>query len=348
MTSKTITVVGAGITGLWQALLLARAGHNVKLGEASTAPFTNSASILAGAMLAPFCESETAEPVVHELGVKALPIWLENFPQAVRKGSLVVANARDRSELMRFSRLTKGHTQVDAAGVAALEPSFSDRFASGLFFADEAHMAPETAMQGLLSAALDAGAEVEFGSLWDRDSAEVDADETALIIDCRGMAARDVLPSLRGVRGERIIVRSRDVQLSRPVRLLHPRHPLYIVPWLDNDAGIARDLHEHRYMIGSTLLESEDTSAMTVRSALEILGMAYALHPSFGEAEILDMAAGVRPAFPDNIPKIVVRGRHIMVNGMYRHGFLVAPVMAQMVADYLASGTVRDDVFVVE
>ena len=45
----------------------------------------------------------------------------------------------------------------------------------------------------------------------------------------------------------------------------------------------------------------------------------------FGEAEIVELGAGVRPAFADNVPKIVVRGSTIHVNGLYRHGFLMAP-----------------------
>ena len=73
-------------------------------------------------------------------------------------------------------------------------------------------------------------------------------------IDCRGLAARDALPSLRGVRGERILIRSRDVHFSRPIRLLHPRHPLYVVPWAD---GV--------HMVGATVIESEDPSPMTVQ-----------------------------------------------------------------------------------
>jgi glycine oxidase len=123
----------------------------------------------------------------------------------------------------------------------------------------------------------------------------------------------------------------------RPVRLLHPRHPLYVVPW----GG-------RRYMIGATVIESDDDGPATVRSALELLGSAYALHPAFGEAQILDLGAGVRPAFADNVPKIVVRGRTIHVNGLYRHGFLLAPVLAELVADYLATGAVDDRVFKME
>ncbi len=367
----SIDVIGAGITGLWQALTLARTGHNVRVLEASKTPFETAASALAGAMLAPFCEAETAEPLVHELGLAALPLWLETLPDIVCNGSLVVANARDRTELKRFARLTHGHAELDGPGIAKLEPDLDGRFASGLFFADEAHMAPLEVLHGLVHKARAAGVKFEFGVSWNgkRDGSTDNASPASLIIDCRGMAARNDLPTLRGVRGERILIRSRDVQLSRPIRLLHPRHPLYIVPWPDTgesgaEQSIAPPLAGSRsgqvYMIGSTLLESDDTSAMTVRSALEILGLAYALHPAFGEAEIIDMSAGVRPAFPDNCPKIIVRsGRGeqtsprrsygcIHVNGMYRHGFLVAPMMAKLVADYIATGTARGDVFVID
>ena len=135
-----------------------------------------------------------------------------------------------------------------------------------------------------------------------------------LVIDCRGLAAKDDLPTLRGVRGERIVIRSREVDLARPVRLLHPRFPLYVVPWGD---GL--------YMIGATVIESEETGAITLRSALDLLSAAYALDPAFAEAEIVRQGAGARPAFPDNRPRIIPRNGYIFVNGLYRHGFLLAP-----------------------
>ena len=134
---------------------------------------------------------------------------------------------------------------------------------------------------------------------------------------------------LRGVRGERILIQTHEVTLSRPVRLLHPRHPIYIVPW-----------SEGRFVIGATMLESEDDGPASVRSTLDLLGAAYTLHPAFGEAAILEVGAGVRPAFPDNLPRVRVRdgGASIMANGAYRHGFLLAPVLAEAVANYLDSG----------
>ncbi len=322
MTAKLeIDVAGAGIFGLWQALTLARAGHHVRLFEISPEPFANSQSRYAGAMLAPWCEAEAAEPIVRDAGIACLPMWLEAYPGIVKAGTLVVAQPRDLSELKRFARLATGHEMVDGPRIDDLEPDLAGRFKSGLLFAGEAHMRTPAALAALLDLARQAGAQVHLGEPWQPDPS---ADFT---IDCRALAARDALPTLRGVRGERLLVRARDVSLRRPVRLLHPRFPLYIVPWGDG-------LH----LVGATVLESEDPSPMTVRSALELLGMAYALSPAFGEAEILETSAGVRPAFPDNVPRVVVQGRTIHVNGAHRHGFLLGPAMARIVADVVETG----------
>jgi glycine oxidase len=330
MQRPSITVVGAGITGLWQAVTLARRGHRVHLVERSALPFADAASSYGGAMLAPFCEAEGAEPVVRDLGLVSLAKWKEVYPGVVAKGTLVVAGARDRGELARFARMTEGFDRLDAEALDALEPGLEGRFAAGLYYAAEAHMAPREAMQFLLDAARTAGANIDTGVPWPQDSPNPD-----IVIDCRGLAARGELAGLRGVRGERLIVRSRDVELQRPVRLLHPRQPIYVVPWAD---GL--------FMVGATVIESDDAGPISVRSALELLGAAYALHPAFGEAQIVEAGAGVRPAFSDNVPKIVVRGRTIHVNGLYRHGFLLAPALAELVAAHLETGAEDRRVFI--
>ena len=43
----------------------------------------------------------------------------------------------------------------------------------------------------------------------------------------------------------------------------------------------------------------------------------------------------LRPAFPDNLPRIRRLGRTIYANGLYRHGFLLAPAMATRAAGML-------------
>ena len=327
MSKKKITVQGAGICGLWHALTLARAGHAVTLIERSKKPFESACSFYAGAMLAPYAEEEGAEKLIRELGLRSIELWRETYPETQANGGLVIAQARDRRELDRFERMTQGHERVDSDEIAALEPDLKGRYASGLYFAGEAHVHPHQAMDFLLDSAEEAGAVALFG-------VEDVAPGAELVIDCRGLAAREDLSELRGVRGERLVIRTDEVNLSRPVRLLHPRFPLYVVPW---GYGF--------YLVGATQIESDETGPVTVRSALDLLSTAYALHPAFGEAEITGFGAGARPAFPDNLPRIIVKCGHIHVNGLYRHGFLLAPALAELTTRYIESGDTHPEVF---
>ncbi len=322
MSKDQITIAGAGVLGLWQAVRLARAGFKVRVLEKSASPFSETASRWAGAMLAPDCEAESAPHLVRDLGRLSIGHWrsvLQHFPC---NGTLVVAAARDLSELQRFARATERHETLSGERVSALEPALAGRFATALLFPEEAHFDCMVALKALLHAAREAGGDVVLGTEWDGSA-------DGIVVDARGFAAQKSLPGLRGVRGERLIIRTREVSLSRPVRLLHPRQPIYVVPQGDG-----------RFVVGATVVEREDESAMTVRSALELLGSAYALNPAFAEAEVLDMGAGVRPAYSDNVPRVKIEsgGRLIRVNGAYRHGFLLAPLLAEAVAAFLASG----------
>lgn len=320
MNDREITVAGAGILGLWQALTLARRGHSVRVLETSPAAFASAASRWAGAMIAPDCEAEAAPDIVRDLGRRSYEMWLSAFDGVIRNGTLVTAAPRDLAELSRFARATEHHTLLDEAGIAKLEPDLAGRFSSALYFPEEAHFDCMAAMDALLEELKRLGVTVEFGAQFDDM-----APRNGVLIDCRGLAARDVVKGLRGVRGERLTIATREVNLSRPVRLLHPRQPIYVVP---QGGG--------RYVVGATVIEREDDGPMTVRSALELLGSAYALHPAFAEAAILDMGAGVRPAFADNVPRALVENSAtIRVNGAYRHGFLLSPILAEAVADYL-------------
>jgi len=309
------TVVGAGVAGLTTALTLAERGARVALVERSASLGAN-ASWLAGGMLAPYCEGESAAPRVVELGRGAIDWWDARVPGVVRAGTLVVAPSRDVGEIERFAQRTREHERADEARIAALEPDLAGRFHKGLFFAGEGHLDPRAAMRALADALRRHGADMRFSA-----DGEALGPEAGVVIDCRGFAARPHLPQLRGVRGEMIRVRTREVSLTRTVRLLHPRIPLYVVPRANSE-----------FMIGATMIESAEKGAVSVRSALELLSAAYALHPAFGEAEILEMSADVRPAYPDNEPRIEEREGCIFVNGFYRHGFLLAPAFADRAA----------------
>jgi glycine oxidase len=321
-----VTIIGAGIAGAWQALLFAQAGHDVTLHEKSDAAMMRSTSHWAGGMLAPGCESEVSEPVISRLGLRSLDLWREALPDTPFNGSLVVAHARDRNDYERFAKLTSGHRRLDAAALAALEPSLEGRFRDALFFAREGHVEPRRVLPKLHEKIVAAGGIIRFDS-------EVEASEIdGIVIDCRGLAAREAQPELRGVKGEMILVETDEVQLARPVRLIHPRWPLYVIPREDN-----------LFMLGATSIEAEDTG-VSVRSALELLGAAYAVHPAFSEARIVEFGSGLRPAFPDNLPRIAIEGERISVNGLYRHGFLIAPALAELTLNYVARGQIDNEV----
>jgi glycine oxidase len=321
-----VSIIGAGIAGAWQALLFAQAGHAVTLHERSDEAMMDSTSYWAGGMLAPWCESEAAEPLISRLGLRALDLWRRELPETPFNGSLVVAHGRDRSDFERFARLTSGHLRLDAKGLAELEPSLEGRFRDALFFAGEGHVEPRRVLPKLHQRIIAAGGTIKFNS-------EVAPSEIeGIVIDCRGIAARDAQDELRGVKGELILIETDEVRLARPVRLIHPRWPLYVIP------------REHNlFMLGATSIETED-SGVTVRSALELLGAAYAVHPAFAEARIVEFGSALRPAFPDNLPRIAIEDNRIAVNGLYRHGFLIAPALAELTLGYVERGRIDNEV----
>lgn len=317
-----IRILGAGVAGLTAAFEFARVGCSVELIERREAAGLG-CSYFAGGMLAPWCEAESSEPVIVDLGVESIGFWTEVLPVAEQRGTLVLAPARDRPELIRYARRTVEHESLDGAAIAALEPDLAGRFEQALFYPREAHLDPRAAMAALLSRLR--GFEtvaLRFGK--DASLAPDDADWT---IDCRGLDSRDRLSDLRGVKGEMLVLATPEVKLSRPVWLIHPRHPVYIVP-----------RGEGRFMIGATMIENDEPGRITARAMLELLGAAYSVHPAFAEAEIIETGCGVRPAFPDNLPRLRRAGQVIHVNGFFRHGFLIAPALARRAARMALEG----------
>jgi glycine oxidase len=323
----TIRVIGAGIAGLTAAYELARRGAKIELIERREAA-GRGCSFHAGGMLAPWCEGESAEPLIVSLGQEALTYWTKVVPVARREGSLVVAPPRDKPELARFARRTSAHETIESDSIAVLEPDLAGRFDRALFFPQEAHLDPRAAVAELtrrLSAM--PNVTLSFG-------AETPADGTAdWTIDCRGLAARDALTDLRGVKGEMLVLETHEIALSRPVRLLHPRWPIYIVP-----------RGQGRFMLGATMIESERAGHVTARSAMELLNAAYALHPAFAEADIVEFGSDLRPALPDNLPRIRRHGRTLYINGLFRHGFLLAPALARMAAGIILDNAIFPEV----
>lgn len=322
--TEAITIRGAGVAGLCVATELMARGVAVTLRDPVPAPGPHACSWWAGGMLAPDCEGATAEEPVVRLGHEAADWWAAQGVTVQHHGSLVVTLARDRRELDQFARRTTGHRLVTGADLTALEPHVADRHDRALYFENEAHIDPRAALAHLRRKLECDGARFE----------QSDATPDGPVIDCRGLAAQDALKGLRGVKGEMVVLHSPDVTLTRPVRLLHPRFPLYIVPRGD---GI--------FMLGATQIESGERGRASARSVMELLSAAYALNPAFGEAEVIEIGADARPAFPDNLPRITRKGDALHVNGLFRHGFLLSPAVARQVAGLVLRDNERPELY---
>lgn len=311
-----ILVKGAGVAGVVTAMELCERGAHVTLYEIGH-KVGSGASWMAGGMLAPWCEAESAPREVTRDSIESLQWWKTHVPSVKSTGTLVIAPPRDVGEIKDFSRRTSHYKEVTAEQIAKLEPDLAGRFAKGLFFEEEGVVDPRQALLSLAQDFQKKNGQIVFG----KDVDSIKNQKFDWEVDCTGLHAQKEMKDLRGVRGEMMIVRTAEVTLHRPIRVLHPRIPIYIVP-----------RSEHRFMIGATMIESENDCEMTVKSALELLSTLWIVNPAFSEAEILEMNAGLRPSYPDNVPRVRKNGRKLSLNGMYRHGFLLSPCRAKEVA----------------
>lgn len=326
-------MIGAGIAGLCTTYALLKEGHSATLFDPRLSPdahLPRNASALAGGMLAPYAEIEHMPDHWIEAGLEGISFW-KDFSKANaidfhQNGSLLIAHDEDRYILKRFEDHLPSGKKIHKA-TEEVEPALTTGFPNGLFLSEEAHLNPVSTLFALRETIKKTGglfkaqktSPGKLKSLYDH------------VIDCRGMGAESEEPDLRGVKGEIVIVRNTEFSLTRPVRLMHPRYPLYIVPRAD-----------HIFMIGATVIESAQDDHVSVRSGLELLSALYSLHTSFGEAQIVEILSGVRPSYSDNLPCIKVNDNVIGCNGLFRHGFLLSPVMGRCVADFIAG---RENIF---
>jgi glycine oxidase len=349
-----IGIAGAGLMGRLLAWQLLRRGHRVTLFDRDTVEARASAARVAAAMIAPYSEVAGGEREVFDWGLSALTRWPELLAELKddsgvdvyfqKRGSVVIAHARDRGNLEHFRKMlrhavpefqAKVHA-LDRAQLTGLEPELGEHFDGGLWLEDEGTL-DNRELLGALSRAIR-----KLGGVW-REGMAVDnvapnriacgeVFEFDLAIDARGFGAKPQLHDLRGVRGEVLWVHAPEVNLTRPVRLMHPRYQLYIAP-----------KRNHVYVIGATQIESESLAPITVRSSLELQSALYSVHTGFAEATVLDAFANCRPGFLDNLPRIDRSRGLLRVNGLFRNGYLLSPFMLDMALQCMA-GEVRHPV----
>lgn len=337
-TAHHFAIAGAGLLGRLLAWRLLREGHRVSLFEKGSLEHPRAAAYTAAGMIAPLSEAAVADIHSYNMGMDALrlwPQWLEQLSQPVmygHDGSIAVAHAQDQTELEQFSidiQRVVGHTSgqqwLTSTQLQQLEPDLHHQFQQGLWLPEEAHIDNRGLLKALLT-----DIQTLDGNCFDNTSVELEpgriiANNTSYradtVIDCRGIGAKQPHShwnSLRGVRGEVIRVQTREVTLTRPIRMMHPRYQLYIVPKPD-----------HTYIIGATQIESEDQSPISLRSSLELNSALFSINPAFAEARIIEQDVNLRPAFMDNQPHVNIEDGLIRANGLFRHGYLLAPAVVE-------------------
>ena len=160
MAKADVTIIGAGVAGLWAAWAVLEEGLRPRLIDRSGAPGPHGCSWWAGGMLAADCEGALAEPVVVSHGRNAAAAWAA-VTEVTERGTLVLAPVGHRAELDAFAGRTLGHDLVDGAGIARLEPGLEGSHRHGLLFKHEAHIEPRRALANLVAHLADKGVEIE-------------------------------------------------------------------------------------------------------------------------------------------------------------------------------------------
>jgi glycine oxidase len=284
------------------------------------------------------------------MGRRALSIWPQWIEQLQaqsdlqvafqQRGSIVVAHTQDGGDFQRFIQRLRAQPCVpqeqveilDQAQLKQVEPSLATRFQQAVYLKEEGAVANWQLFAALEKILRDVpwyqGVQVH-GVQPHRIVTAQQTHEFDHVLDCRGFGARSELKHFRGVRGELIWVRAPEVSISRPVRLMHPRYQLYIAPKPDNI-----------YVIGATEIESESMAPITVRSTLELMSALYSVDTAFAEAEVIATFANCRPGFFDNLPRIQHGAGLTRINGLYRHGYLLSPVVVTDAMSVLTGGEV--------
>ncbi|HAT1977707.1 TPA: FAD-dependent oxidoreductase [Legionella pneumophila] len=328
-------IVGSGIMGRLLAFALHNAGWQVSLFDRSSESM--SCSTAAAGLLTPFSELDKSILLISTLGQESIknywPRIIEDLPEAVyfqQSGSLVLCHPGDQAEWIHFSRrilsqLNPSNSvfqKLSHENLIALEPELT-KFETAYYFPNEAHIDCQTLMLSLKNY-LDSVCipHITNTPVLSLKPGEINTKEQRyhfdVVFDCRGLGAQNIFSDLRGIRGELIWLHAPGVQLHRPIRLLHPRYSLYLVPRPGN-----------LYLIGASEIEAEDFSPVSVRTTLELLTAVYYLHGNFDEARIIKTVTHCRPTLANHLPRIKFADGLIAVNGLYRHGYLIAPALAE-------------------
>lgn len=330
-----IHVLGAGIVGLACADELLRRGHDVVIVDPAPG---SGASYAAAGMLSPSGEAWWGEPDLHRLGVASARLWPGyaerlGVPLAPTGTLLVGHDAGDLAQVRRQAELLAGlGARVDeltGAEARLREPSLG-RVSGGAWLPDDHSVDPRLVIAALLRL------------VGDRLVGSLPAEAPDALVVATGARLPDEWSHLvRPVQGEILRLRCPD-GVSGPRRVLRGSvsgEPVYVVPrhdWTGAPTG--------EVVVGATSEEYDGAPRVTAGGVLRLLAAGRLLVPGLDRAELVEALARSRPATPDHLPLVgpapasssaTPRGAVWLAAGHYRHGVLLAPLAARMLADQL-------------
>ena len=354
---RQLVVVGAGVIGLAIAWRAAQRGLRPVVLEAGE-PGGGATGVAAG-MLAPVNEADFGEEPLVQFNLASAELYPDFVAELEAEtgiqtgyrqtGTLNVAVDRDQAEeLARLHELQRAlgldARWLSARECRALEPGLSTRVTAGIDAPGDHQVSPRRLARALRTAVEAKGGTVRSG---ERVAAlSVEGGETAGVVLESGavvesptvvMAAGAGTAQIDFPEGAELPVRPVKGQILRlggdsrqPVATRIVRTPeVYAVPRADG-----------RLVVGATVEERGFDAAVTAGGVLDLLRAAYEVLPGITELELLQAAAGHRPATPDNQPAVgegTVRGL-VWATGHWRNGVLLAPVTADGVVDLIAGG----------
>ncbi len=334
---QDVAVVGGGVIGLAIAWRAAARGLRVTVLERER--IGAGASHVAAGMLAPVTEAEFGNPELLELGLEAARAWpafadelaaaTGSAPALRRTGTLVVARDRDEAEALEREHAYRAELglpveRLRASEARRLEPALAPAVRLALHVAGDHATDPRALVAQLAAAARGAGAQLREGVAVERLD-DVDAATVVLAAGAWSGELADV--PVRPVKGQ--VLRLRD-----------PAGPGLVERVLRFEGGYLVPRGDGRYVLGATVEERGFDTTVTAGGVHELLRDATELVPGVSELVVEEVAAGLRPGTPDNVPIVRREGRVVIATGHYRNGILLAPVTAERVAALLVPAEV--------
>lgn len=319
-----VTVAGAGALGLCAALALVDAGCVVTVCDPEPAGL---ASAVAAGMLAPVFEAalDAKATSAFDILIAARDLWPGLGARAGvaldRSGAMAVGEdawlAGVRAALIRL-----GIRGIDLPRRTAkdLAPGLSEAFGQAVLVREDWRLEPRGALTALRDAAMAAG--VKFR----RAAVQGPGDADWLVIATgAGQGLAEVAPELARltpIKGQ--IARYKDIRRGRvSVR----GEGAYAVPGVD---GLA---------VGATMEPGAADAAADRKAIAPVLRAGTRLFPAL-EGAAFELSAGVRAATPDGLPMagFSAAPKVILAAGARRNGWLLAPLIAQVVTACVTGG----------